>query len=89
VSDDNETSLESLMIELVTASNDADSVAFIKYVHQCLDDELSSQAEAYELIVLFAEFGGKMLRAWAEDTDRDPETVLQVISLAMYKDDGT
>lgn len=87
MSGDDDTSLESLMIELVTASNDADPTAFVRYVHKRLDEELSSQAEAYELIVLFAEFGGKALRSWAEDTDREPDAVLKDISLAMYKDD--
>ena len=86
---DGETSLESLLIELVTASGDADPAAFVAYVRTRLDVELASQEEAYELITLFAAFGGKVLRNWAEDTDRAPEAVLRDISLAMYKDGET
>lgn len=89
MSGDGETSLESLLIELVTASGDDDPVAFIRYVRARLDDELASQEEAYELIVLFAAFSGKVLHSWAEDTDRAPEAVLRDISLAMYKDEET
>lgn len=81
------TPLESLLMELVTASSDDDPAAFVRYVHTRLDEELSSQGEAYELIALFAAFAGHAVRSWAEDTDREPDVVLQDISLAMYTED--
>lgn len=84
-----DTSLNALLVELVTACDGKVDEDYVKYVKQRLDEELATQEEAYELIVRLAAFGGASVQAWAEDTNREPGAVLQSIAVAMYTDDET
>ncbi len=86
---DGDTSLQSLLVELITASRGSPDANFVGYVRQRLDEELNTQEEAYELIVRLASFGGMAVAAWAEDTDRDPDAVMRTIALGMYTGDDT
>lgn len=84
-----DTSLQSLLVELVTASDGNPDANYVSYVRQRLDEELATQDEAYDLIIRLASFGGMAVHAWADDTDREPGNVLQAIALGMYTEDDT
>lgn len=84
--------MNSLAMELITASMTREDLAeFVKYANDRLDEELGSQEEAYSLITILAGFAGGAVRAWAEDTHREPAEVMQAIALAqageVYTDD--
>lgn len=76
-----------LVFELLTAALSDDPEKFLRYVKRRLDDELTTQAEAYRLVALLAVFAGHAITVWAEDTHREPEAVLQMIALAFAVDE--
>lgn len=82
-----------LAFELITACMGQPSeTEFVKYAFRRLDDELHTQHDAYTLIGLLVGTAAASISAWAEDTDRTPQDLLQVIALAnaadtMYNDD--
>ncbi len=74
-------------LELITTVMLRDDLAeMVEYVNGRLDDELHSQDEAYSLISILAGLAAGAIRAWAEDTDRAPDELLQKIALAHASD---
>lgn len=79
-----------LALELITTMMLRDDLAeCVAYVNQRLDEELLSQDDAYSLIGILAGLASGAIRAWAEDTDREPEDLLRTIALAHASEDDT
>lgn len=81
-----------LAVELIMMATGGDlDEEFVTGVNARLDDTLTSQEDAYELIAALAAFCGITISEWADSTDRDPSAIMQAIGLdvakSMYTDD--